>query len=244
MKIPFTLFLTFLLSLSLQAQEDNSLNILMEAGMPDLADSWTMQEYKLAATILVNRIEEGKLDLPHHSKGSARVIEKLFNPEGYFQYTDTSLTARFKASSEFQLKISELQKLYVKEFRLQNGKLNYGKEALLLTTSALYVTEEISGLGAIFIRQNPDLNEKQKAGLARYQGGVKMVLLGSLMTLFDEVDYYPEEDVCTFANHFFSLYSSLERRLEPSDRQELKNKIIESKGKVKLDCIKQALGET
>ena len=243
MKIPFTLFLTLLLGLSLQAQQDNSLDVLMEAGMPDLADSWTMEEYKLATIILVNRIEEGKLDLPHHSKASFKVIEKLFNPEGYFLYTDTSLTARFQMTSEFQVKISELQKLYVKAFRLQDGKLNYGKEALLLTTSALYITEEMSGLGAIFLRQNPDLNETQKAGLVRFQGGVKMVLMGSLITLIDEVDYYPKEDICTFAQHFFSLYSSLEKRLEPTHSQELRKKILESKGKLNYDCIQQALGK-
>ena len=200
----------------------------MEAGMPKLEDTWTMEEYKLATTILVNRIEEGKLDLPHHSKTSFKVIEKLLNPEGYFLYSDTSFTAKFQMSSEFQVKISELQKLYVKEFRLQNGKLNYGKEALLLTTSALYLTEELSSLGAIFIRENPNLSDTQKTGLARYQSGVKMVLMGSLITLFDEVEYYPKEDICTFAKHFFSLYSSLERRLEPTDSQELRKKIIDS----------------
>ena len=132
MKILFTLFPTLLLFISLQAQEDNSLEILMDAGMPKLEDSWIMDEYNLAILVLVNSLKEGNIDLPHHSKASFKVLEKLTDHNGLFQYSDTSLNARFKKASQFQLKISEIQELYSKELRMVNGKLNYGKEMLLI----------------------------------------------------------------------------------------------------------------
>lgn len=241
MKIPFTLFLTFLLSLSLQAQEDNSLDILMEAGMPNLEDNWSMEDYNLAYLVLVNSIKEGSIDLPHHDKASFKALEKLIDAEGLFHYNDTSLNARFKKVSQIQLKISELQELYSKKLRMVNGTLNYGKEMLLIQSFAINMTSELSELGARMMIGKTDLTDRQKAGYARYQRGLKTILFGGLVITLDDNHYFKDEDVCTFASTLYSHFSSLEKRLEPKDRQELRKKIIESKGKLRLDCIQQAL---
>lgn len=241
MKIQFTLILLFLLGISLQAQEDSSLDILNQAGMPNLEESWSMEEYNLAALILVNTVKEGKIELPHHKQPSFKLLEKLTNTQNYFQYKDTSLNGRFKTNSQFQLKIGELQQLYVQKFRVINGKLNYGKEGLLIMRSALYMTQDLSELGEIFLKKNPNLSDRQKAGLARYRGGVKNIILGCLMTIFDEFELYEEEDICSFSQDFLGLYLSLEKRLEPADKVELRKRILASKGKVKLNCIKESL---
>jgi len=243
MKISLSLFLALLLGISLQAQDDGSLNLLMDAGMPKLEDNWTMEEYNLAALLLVNAIKEGKMELPHHDEPSFQILEKLTNTQNYFQYVDTSLNGRFKTNSQFQLKIGELQQLYVKKFRVINGKLNYGKEGLLIMTAALYMTEDLSQLGEIFLRENPNLSDRQKAGLARYRRGVKSIMLGCLMTLLDESNLYSEEDICKFSKNYLGLYTSLETRLEPEDKLELRKRISDSEGKVSLNCIKEPLGK-
>ena len=115
---------------------------------------------------------------------------------------------------------------------------------LLIQSLAIKMTLELSELGVKMMKGKTDLTDRQKAGYARYQRGLKTILLGGLVVSLDDNHYFKDDDVCRFANTLFDLYPSLEKRMKPSDRQELKNKIIESKGKVKLDCIKQALGKT
>ena len=63
------------------------------------------------------------------------------------------------------------------------------------------------------------------------------------MTLTDESALYSEEDICKFSKNYLGLYTSLETRLEPEDKLELRKRISASEGKVSLNCIKEPLGK-
>lgn len=223
--------------------QDLSNNKLLEnyysAGIPSLNKSWSAEEYIKAINLVLEQEKNGLLELLSQKNNSIELLTKLTNYNDYWFLNSDYLSesSKFEFTNNFEPALAKLMVKYIMQ-GYDNQKLIYSKEAVQCNIALLKILNKNIQLANNFVRQNPNLSEIQKQGLAQMKQGLNTVLTGTFITLQNDYKYYNEEDICKLSPVIFDFYNNIKNSIDDVSRKEFDQKAISIQNNHELKCVK------
>ena len=245
MKIKLLVFFLFISALhygqDLNNDSSKVLDNYYKAGIPFLNRDWTSEEFIKSINIVLDQSNSKLLELPSHNNNSIYLLNKLtdYNEYWFLRSHTYAENSKFDFTLNFGNSLSKLLVKYMKQGD-NDQKLIYSFESVKCYIALLKILTKNIEYAENILKQNPELSDIQKDGLAKMKHGTSTVLSGCFITLQNDYKYYNVEDICELSPVIFGFYKKNRSFIGQESRNEFDQKIILIRKEHPLECVKKA----
>ncbi|MEO0470045.1 MAG: hypothetical protein AAF206_10530 [Bacteroidota bacterium] len=223
--------------------QNKKLKYFYKEGIPNLKTEWTYDDLSTTLEKLNAMLELEHISLPVYGEPSYKILQKISQKAILDPEETLSISEELSLGLKTQQAWSQLMNRYLSQAKVEDEKLNYGREVLQLFACSLHLVESLNDIVAAFIRENPDLTEIQKAGLVQMQSGMVKVLNGSVKTILEEYSLYPDSSICEFSAVFFPFLNKYIGDIDEETKVNIKDKMNAGKETHPMECVRELIAK-